>query len=422
MRSKNKEKAQSILLGFVLLIGIISIGYYVYIIETVPIEKQQDEIKHFGEVSSDLIQFRDKIVQSGETGQQQSQPIKMGTQYTTTFPTPPDVDPPGRLSVEKYSNRVKIYNASGSGGASNYWTGNTKPCERPVHCYEDSYIKYKANYQFYNSNPTTYYENTILYDNYSDKNRQIQKTQQSIINGRNIEITTIEGNIDTSSSETLNTQIVPVSAPSQEIQVTGEDGPVEIEIPTRIPIDKWRNDILNDQYSTASSDGFINKIEEVDGKENVIRIEMIQDETYTLEISKVYLTTQNNRQPVPNQNPAYVAWQGNENIEIQESSTERIPTQVRDKYNNPISGVPVEAYARDQNGECIGEFQSAESQGCSNNAFQPGGKQSGDNGEAVFFYESPEVSADKRISIRISLGTGVSTTSSYIPKKKAIQN
>jgi hypothetical protein len=417
IKKNKKDKAQAILLGFIILVGILSLGYYTYLTESAPIEKQQNEVDHFGDVSSDLIQFRDNIVEASESGSTTSQSLELGRDYNTILPVPPEEPIVGQISVKEYDSPIKIYNASGLGGAKNYWPGTTKPCETPKHCYSSSYIKYTPHYKYYLDHPETYYENSIMYDNYGGQ--RISKTGQSLVNGRDIKITTIKGDINISNSDLTNTQIVPVSAPSQEIQITDRDEPVKIQVPTNIPVQKWRQDLLNNQLSTNSQNGYIKSISEIN--ESVIEIEMIQGETYTLELSKLYLTTQTSSQTIPSQKPSYVSWTGSENVEIEEDSTERIPTQVRDKYNNPVSGVPVEVYARDQEGDCVGSFQSANTQGCSNSAFQPGTKQSGEDGRAIFFYESPEVQTNKRISIRIGLGSGATSTS-YSPKKKVNQN
>ena len=453
MRDTRDNKAVTVIIGAFLLLAILITLAGVYQTSVVPIQQENKEIEHQRTVSGQMSNLRASIRTSASDLSSKSVQVDLGLVYDngligsirSDFRSRSD----GVLS-ETNLGSIKIRNAKGVGSSQNYWTGQNNACPNPNdapsnsenHCFQTEMISYSPDYRRQQLAPTFNYENSVLYSEsqaLDGTEQQVVRSGQNVINGKSINLKSIQAsNITTSSVTPVTLDVTPVSASTNTIRITNNDTdePVEIRIPTEIEAETWRQELLASQFASNSSDGYIKSItrqpSDPNQDINAIEVQMVEGYTYSLKLSKLNVMTRSSRTSVPQTEPAYVAWRGGNRISLRENTVEEIPAQVRDKYNNPIVGVRTKATAVTPNSssggvDCIGSFEVAETSldiregkpDCNNNpnAEQPGSRVSGDDGRLSYFYEVPEVENDAPIEIKIEVLPNFTTVSSTAKNK-----
>lgn len=420
------EQAVSVVVGALLMVSIMMIAAVQYQNNIIPAQEEETEFEHNREVRGQLYHLRSNIIATSSSGELRTTPVAIGTRHEQQFifgflPAVQSPNPAGKFETynvtEEKGLEVEITGARGRGGASNYWQATN------TYTYSTSFANYSIDYAQFQKPPTVKYENSIMYDEVGDD--VVIQTNQNVVQGKNIDLIMLSGDVQTSTTQTINIQSQPVSAPSQVITVysppTSEGGPLTITIPTELPQEDWCDlpacgggdgeGLLNDQM--ASQGGYIQDFSYNTG--GYITLTFQSDETYTLQLSRVHLQTQNDQSVTPQVDSKYVAWQGSERISFRENTRHTITAQVRDKYNNPVEGIDTVAVATEANDEddCVGDFLSGTLggvTGCPDN-YQPGERTSGQNGEVTFFYDTPEVEDNTNINLQIELAKN----SAYAP-------
>ena len=419
------SRAVSVVIGVMLLVSILFLAAAQYQLLVIPQEEETAEVNHHRLVSSQMGELRGEILRASSNGAQSAQKLDMGTEYERglIFGVIPEVhqpNPHGRIKTGDFSQPIKVKNVEGLGSARNYWPGTGKPCgsdgpdsvdsDNPDHCYQSTSFHYEAEYNRFTDNPEIVYENTILYDHhdtdgtpgYSANDEYVLHAEQDLVHGRTLNLVALTGELEQSRVGASTVQTIPVSGDAQAITVkqNASGNPVSVEIPTRLPAEVWRTEILDSEMSATNADGYIDSIS--DCGTNCVEITMEEGEVYNLKLSRVHLTTREERSRVPVERAAYIAWKGNDRITIQENSTTEIEGQVRDRYNNPVSGIQTQAYAEDSTGTCLGDFRSGIGNSCDGKN-QPGEKTSGEDGMVTYYYEAPDVDSDRAITIQLLL-------------------
>lgn len=398
-RQKQRIKGVSEMVGILLFFSIIIFAASQYQLQVIPVQEEETEIQHNLTIQNQMTSLQNQIAGSANSNEVRSQQLQLGTTFESRiiFGIIPAINQPapaGNLQFEDPGSNVTIEGAVGLGGAKAYWdeSGDAKT-------FNTGFFVYEPDYRHYQQAPNTVYENGIVYNEFnnpSGSNDYVYKQEPSIVSDRNITLITLGGDINTSTIGSRNVETHPVSAPSTSVSVEAESG-MTISIPTRLPQSEWET-LLEDE--TVSEGGFISNIS-VSG--NVLEIQMAPDETYTLELSRVYLTAREEETTVPSVDEEYISWQ-EQRVVVREQSRQGIDAQVRDRFDNPVTGIPVQAVARDQNGDCIGNFQNADPDGTcgGSNVNQPGVQTSAERGQMTFIYETPEVDEDTDIDISLT--------------------
>jgi len=457
LRSKRDELhlGVAVVIGALLLLGITFVFAAQYQVNVVPQEEERKETQHSKVVQNDMIELRNNILKVSSSGSQETTAVQLGTtfdggQIVGIIPVINQPSPPGTITATNFSGdedmQVSVKNASGVGSSSNFWNGEEVDCEDPnspkatgpTKCYNTSTITYSPEYRHIPEPPTTVYENTIVYDRVEvegvdDDVRYVYYSDQNLIDGKTINIVTVTGDFKTTSVNSQAVDLQPASAPSNTISVEDSGDPITIKLPTHLPEREWEN-LLSEE--TTANGGYIQDIRVEGGEdgsgleengtgrynpiatptadpydnvhEGMLVITLKPDTTYAMKMSRVHASTSIQAEDL-NEDAEYVGWTGTQNIVIRENSQQVITGQVRDRYNNPVIGATVQAFARDTSsgGECTGDFPN--SHNASNNecstapVLQPGERTSVEDGQVEFVYESPETNEDKQITISLEL-------------------
>lgn len=469
MKDRRDNKAVAGLIGIFLLLVIAVITAGIYQQSVVPIQEENKEIEHQRTTVEQMQELRTGVITSSSESSKTSIELKMGIKYKngllgllqSSFETPS----PGTLISKRQQQQMKIKNADGLGSSQNYWIGETNSvC--PDYCYETDLVEYIPDYRRQQLAPHIKYENSIVFSEsqtLAGGKQIVPRTGQDIVNGRDISLTAISApNINTSTTSQTSIDITPVSASSNTIRIENKTSePIKIEIPTSInDTEVWEN-VLCNQFdsnynatspncnttdSSGGEDGYIidmNTKKTAKDKIRAIVLKMEEGFVYNLKLSRINLMARSKRTSINNTEPAYVAWNSGDRLNLREGTVSEIPAQVRDKYNNPKVGIRTKATALVPNNtattsdpkeslDCIGSFDVPESslpiienkkENCNNNPRyeQPGSRVSGDEGRLSYFYEVPEVENDVPIEVKIKVIEGKVLSNSINDKIKKVK-
>jgi hypothetical protein len=396
---KSATKAVAPVIGFMLILAILFLAAAQYQANVVPVQERSTEVDHFTTITEDMSGLRSSIIQSASTGQIQTQELDLGVEYNVLGLSQPARS--GRLAYIKSPNIV-LRNTTNNREASNFWRGDV---ERE---YETGFLEYSINYNRITSHADIYFEHGMMYRDEkrgSDTNvRYVEESEQSIIQGRSITIYTMQSNIATSRVGTTTVETQPISAPMNSVSVTNveSDSPIIIQLPTRLSVDTWRDEILSEEIAEDYDDAFVEKVR--DGTENgTIEIVLSEGETYNLRMARIDLTTQSQRTSTAFEEKQYIAVQ-TQSANVRENSSIGLEAEVRDRFNNGVIGAEVTVESQDTQQRCVGDFTGTSGSdgdtNCNNvdEYRQPGIDISSADGSVRYEYNAPEIGDDRDIT------------------------
>lgn len=206
-------------------------------------------------------------------------------------------------------------------------------------------LSYRASYNVYDDAPTTRLQTGVLFNRFPSGGTTVLD-EGDLVTGRRISLVTLAGNLSTTRSGTVTLSTIPLSAPTQRVPVRGANGnPITIDVPTNLSERTWRQDLLAAEYDPAADPGNDRYVQSVDCQsgapetepcDGLMRITLEPGVTYELAMAKVGVA---NDGETPG--PYYVTPLTGTNTVIESGDADELVVQVRDRYNNPVSGVEV---------------------------------------------------------------------------------
>lgn len=311
------------IIGVVLLIAVGMLLLTVLQATVVPKMNAQHEFEHNQEVRADMVGVLSTIDRVATTGDSGRATVDIGTRY------PPRilfVNPgPASGTIRTTDARpVTISNAVATGETGDYWDGSTKR-------FLDRHLVYTPNYNEFDSAPRTVLENAVLYNR--QDGRAVPVSQQPFVDGRRITLVTLNGTYSRTGTSAVPVEARPVSAP-QQVTTVRSAGPLEITVPTRLSEETWL-DLFEEQR--VENGGYVTDLSVTEGGDvNTLRLTLLANETYDLRMAEVGVGT---RLDQPSEH--YITTVSSEEIQLPAGSSELLTFEVRDRYNNPVSGVRV---------------------------------------------------------------------------------
>jgi hypothetical protein len=320
-----RSRGQSAVIGFVLMFGLIILLMTVLQVSAVPAWNQGEEFAHSQQVRGELELLRDDVTTAAATGRVTSESVSLGLRYPRRPFLLNPADPTGRLRTTAVGT-VELTNLAASGETGDYWDGS-------VRRFDTRHVVYRPGYNEYDNPPTTVLENSVLYDRYGDRTRPL--TAERVVSGRRITLVTLDGSISRSSSRTADIEVTPVSAPEQVTSVEGT-GPVRLRLPTRLDEAAW-NDLLRDEFVRNGGHVYDNVSVSPGSPYDTVTITLQENQTYDLRMAKVRLGQQSAQAPAH-----YITTDAGQGGALTTDGSRRLVFEVRDRYNNPVSGVRVD--------------------------------------------------------------------------------
>ncbi|SNZ05675.1 hypothetical protein SAMN06269185_0920 [Natronoarchaeum philippinense] len=322
MRFRGDDRAVVIQIGAVILLAAIVLAMTGYQATVVPDQNSEIEFNHNQEVHGELQNLRNGIVSTASGGQGGAYSITLGTNYPARALFVNPAPPSGQLRTLG-TGQVVIENAdaTGDGGVSEYWTGANRTVNTTTFAYQPSYNEW-------DNAPTTIYEHSLLYDAHpSGANTTV--TDQVLVDGDEITLVTLAGELQKSSSATASVNVRTVSASTNAISVESTaSNPIRLTVPTRSP-SVWNKtlgenaSIVNNQ---SAGDYVLSTIELDPGKYDLRMARARVGETSsgsTPDTGAEYLVEVDDGGPVPRGEPTTVV------------------AEVRNRHNNPVSDAEV---------------------------------------------------------------------------------
>jgi flagellin-like protein len=329
-RTRWDDRAVSEILGAILLFALVVLLIALIQLNAVPAANQQVEFEHNQRVQGDLQEFQEVFFRSATTDTDGTVAIEAGTGYPSRFFLFNPPSPTGTVSVGE-EGTVSITGAEGTGDLNDYL--DKGPIE-----FRTKFLTYSPNYNEYRNPPTTVYENGVLYNEFANDQRVVSE-QRSFINGRTISLVALQGQYATGTSGSLSLSTTPISAPAQEVTVSAGSDPITISIPTKLSKEEWMS-ILEDELD--DNGGYIKTpIDDPDTDDGYLTIDLVENENYNLRLAAVGVGTQFDTET----EKEYIVDISGNGETVPEGGSQRLVAQVRDKYNNPVSGVAVAAEA-----------------------------------------------------------------------------
>ncbi|NHX35468.1 MULTISPECIES: Ig-like domain-containing protein [Halolamina] len=341
MKFWGDDRGQSIQVGAILLFGILIILLATFQATVIPEQNAAIEFDHSRAAQSDMQDLRNGLLQASG-GDAVPTRVNLGTTYPNRlfFINPPpaagrlrtvgDEDPTLNVTLANSSGAVTV--GSDYENARKYWASAGR-----AGVFNTSHIVYTPDYAQYDSPPTTVYENSLLYNRFSNGANRTLSGQQ-LVQGTTVNLVALQGDLQASGTGAKTVEMTTISAATRTVTVRSEIGdPLNITITSALPASRWNDDdLLGAQpRATAFDDGDVT----VDGETyHRVAIKLEEGETYELRTSAVGVGAVPNDELVPD--PAYLVVT-EEFQPVANGSTDRMTVEVRDRYNNPVTGAQV---------------------------------------------------------------------------------
>lgn len=332
MSSGETDRGISELAGAVLVFAVIMITLSLYQATVVPGQNQRVEFDHNIRLQGDMQELRQAILNTPTTGSSETVTIELGVRYPSRALLINPAPATGTLESDGTTPpapNISISNATATGEVGDFWNGTP-------HEYSTSGLVYRADYNEYTDAPSTHYENSVVYNRFNET--VIPLTSQRIVDGRRITLTAVDGSISRSEIGETSIDMRSISPGRRTVTVTDSGDNVTVSIPTRLPLTTWR-DLLAGEFVANGSDGHIVKVSQnriANSEFDLLTIEFEAGVTYELQLARVAIGDDAEEAAI-----GYVSVVSGNLTTMTTDEEQRLVAEVRNRFNNPISGVEV---------------------------------------------------------------------------------
>lgn len=357
---RDGERGQSIQVGAVLLFGALVIALAAYQAFVVPQQNERVEFTHSQTVQDHMTDLRNAIVSVPGGASPESVSVQLGTQYPPRLVAVNPGPPTGQLRTSGTSDssvEFVVTNAQVDGETGDFWDGTSRS-------YGTGGLVYRPNYNLYGGAPTTAYENTVLYNDFGSNT--VALAGQSLVDGNRVTLVALDGTYGATQAGTVSPDVQPVSSSTRTVSVTDDGSAIEVELPTKLSEQRWK-ELLDDEVDPSGHivDGSIS-VTDTGAEFETLSFELETGQTYTLQMAKVGIGTE-----VSDTSESYMTDVSGDGSTVPEGGSQLLVVEVRDRYNNPVSGVTVDGNA------VTGSLDKTMIQ-------------TGNDGRAAFLYEAPD--------------------------------
>jgi len=301
----------------VLLFATIVIALSVYQATVVPAENADVEYRHSQQVQGQLVDVRNALVATAETGDARPTTVSLGTEYPNRVFL---VNPPpaaGTLTTDTYDDpTIEVSNVEATNSETrDYLDGSWSQ--------STTSLSFVPGYHEYRDAPQLRYEASLLSNYYPEQNTSVPLTDQLLVDSetRTISPVALNGSLGTSRSSSVAVSPTALSAPAERVQVQPQNAgqPVNVTVPTVVDASVLRN--------STSLGGNPNVTVVQDGPERVT-LSVDWSGPFTLRTAKVGVGSD-----ASDPEPQYLT--------LVERDDDSVTVEARDGYNNPESGVTV---------------------------------------------------------------------------------
>ena len=342
MSFRDDERAQTVQVGAILLLGTLVVALSVYQVTSVPGQNRNVEFDHNQEVQSQLQGVRNAILETAATGEGHSASMSLGTQYSNrVFAVNPA--PPSETIKTTDLGTVTIENAvvAGDPETRDFWDGEDRN-------YPSTALTYEPNYNEYREAPTTVYEHTVLANRFDRANgTDLLLSNQTLIDGRDITLVTLDESLSETGSGTVSVDTRPISVSDTVVPIRSAAGE-NLTLPTTLLKSGWND--LSSGAKFVESTSYNNST-----SPNQVTIQLKRNETYRLRMAKIGVGS-----GASSTSATYLTTAPGFTGSVAENETRQVRVEVRDRYNNPIGGETVNLTIMPTSGNQSGNLSTSD--------------------------------------------------------------
>jgi hypothetical protein len=377
-REPSSERGVSEVIGSILVFGLVVMLLTIVQTQAVPSTNEDIEFQHSQQVQGDFARLSDAVDRAAVRGSSETVTLETGTTYPNRLVlfNPPPAS--GQLRVGEEATLLVRNVGASDPEVREYVGGQLGVGNMPS--LGTARLTYEPNYNRYGSAPVTGSEYGVVYDAHPDET--LVERAPPIVDGKEIDLRLLSGDY-TESGLTTTVRTRPVSAGGSGIAVHGASdfpgtpsgNPMRVFLPTDLPESVWTQELLvgaiddpdggaagaapepgdtcvdwDGSFPVPTAGGFAGVspdpnndrhvtncyyLESSSGP-NYVGLEFELDTEYTLRMSKVGFDSSTDLGPqyvVPTEPRASVG----------DAGAREVSVQVRDRYNNPVSGVELTA-------------------------------------------------------------------------------
>ena len=217
-----RDRGQSIVVGFILVVGIVVTLLTVYQTSLVPDANAAVERDHSRAVADEFVSLRSVVDEVAGSDRSGTWTLPLGVTYPgrplAVNPNPAD----GRVRTEP----VGAYRSNA--------TDLARICAADARSVA---VAYDPGYKEYRTAPTTVYETTVVYRNFSG-NVSVE-AGQTLLSNRTIDLAGLVGTYRDTGAEPTAPDVRGGRTYGRTVEATE---PIRLTVPTRLPADRWRTD------------------------------------------------------------------------------------------------------------------------------------------------------------------------------------
>lgn len=237
MDFRGDERGQPVQIGFILLFGILVLAFAGYQGYVVPNQNSQVEFQHSQDTVSDMQTFREDFLGAAEDGRRFSAGFDLGTGYPARLVA---LNPPpasGKLRTETPGDG-RFHLDAGEQSLAEI-CGIEQGGDGGV---PSNALVYQPSYNEHQNPSEVVYENTVTYNRFSRNDVVRFTSEQTLIQGREIMIPPLVGDVSADGTERRTIDLYPGRAGVGK--ASGTD--VTLTVPTELSEDRWRS-LLGDE-------------------------------------------------------------------------------------------------------------------------------------------------------------------------------
>ncbi|WP_439027156.1 Ig-like domain-containing protein [Haloarchaeobius sp. DT45] len=326
------ERGVSPVLGGILVFGLVLSLLALTQVSLVPAMNGQVEFDHNQGVQEDFEALHSSTYRVASTGAPESTSIELGTRYPSRMFLVNPAPASGSLSSDPLG--VTIGNVTALDADTREYLqslGYTLDVDT-------SSLVYQPRYNQYRNAPVTVYEYGVVYNRF-DGSATTLVADEGFIDGNRITLVAVATDLNEQRVGSKQLTVHPVSAPAQSVAVTNTTGTtLTLTVKTTMPEARW-DEILADQL--VANGGTVASYTYTTGATyNTLVVRLAAGEVYTLRLAGIGIEETTS---TPALDPTYLVKQNGGDRYLTVGAREQLTVQVRDAYNNPVSGVTLNA-------------------------------------------------------------------------------
>lgn len=358
------DRGQAVQIGAILLFGILVIGLSIYQATVVPQQNQRVEYEAYQGATADLLALQNDVGAAATRDVQTGTTVLTGARYPsrTIFVNAPP--PTGSVSTADAPNvTLRGVRAIGSEPTNvrEYWDAVGSDQQ-----YETARLRFSPDYNHFDAPPVVL-TGSGAYRSLDDG--VVPLTGQTLISGNRITVVTLRGDVSAAGYVTPVTAD-PVTAATRTVTVTGDGGNFTLTVPTPTNATAW--DARVGQRLVAGNPNVVSTTPHANGSATVT---FNGSRQYELRLAAVELRA-GSSSVVSDPGPTYL-YGVTDNETAFSGKPKTLTVEVRDRYDNPVTGAPVNFSLTDGSGTLTPSVATTDDEGRARVTFTPGGNYTG---------------------------------------------